>query len=89
MAGEASRDTLPVRNSFGDCGPMSDKWGKPTSAQAALLPERFRDFRAGLMTGESFVFELTDFRGSRSNARFPETTPGDRFGHVIGGRGAS
>ncbi|MCR9272218.1 MULTISPECIES: hypothetical protein [Mameliella] len=40
------------------------------------------------MTGESFVFELTDFRGSRSNARFPETTPGDRFGHVIGGRGA-
>ena len=80
-----TRDTVPGRYKFGDNAPISERWGESTSGKAAFLPERFRDFRAGLMTGESYVFELTDFRGSRSNARFPATSLGDRFDYVIGG----
>ncbi|MBY6163944.1 hypothetical protein KUV73_23890 [Mameliella alba] len=81
----STRDTVPVRYKFGENEPISEKWGESTSGKAAFLPDRFRDFRAGLLTGESFVFEFTDFRGTRSNARFPETPLSEKFDHVIGG----
>jgi hypothetical protein len=61
---------VPVRYKFGDNDPISERWNESTKGSAVFLPNGFRDFRSGLESGESFLFEVTDFRGSRASARF-------------------
>lgn len=65
-----SRDGIPVRFKFGDNAPVQERWSESTRGTAAFLPSGYRDFRSGLTSREDFVFEMTDFRGSRNSARF-------------------
>ncbi len=66
----ARNDRIPVRFRFGDDPPVSESWNESTSGTAAFLPRGYRDFLAGLETRQNFVFEITDYRGSRYSAEF-------------------
>lgn len=66
----ARNDSIPVRFRFGEDSPVSEQWNESTSGSAAFLPRGYRDFRAGLETRQDFIFEITNYRGSRFNAGF-------------------
>lgn len=71
-------DRSQVRFRFGDGRPTSERWHSSTNGTAAFLPASHRDFRSGLATRQDFVFELTDYRGSRSSARFDGLADNDQ-----------
>lgn len=66
----ARNDRVPVRFRFGDDPPVSENWNESTNGTAAFLPNGYQDFRRGLATRQDFIFEITDFRGSRYSASF-------------------
>lgn len=66
----ARNDLVPVRYRFGEAAPVSERWHESTTGTAAFLPNGFKDFRNGLRSGEDFVFEITDYNGTSSRARF-------------------
>lgn len=66
----ARNDQIPVRYRFGENAPVSERWNESTSGTAAFLPRGYQDFRTGLATRQSFIFEITDYRGSRYSAEF-------------------
>lgn len=66
----ARNDRIPVRYKFGNNDPISEYWHESTKGTAAFLPSGYRDFRAGLESGQGFLFEMTDFRGVRESAHF-------------------
>lgn len=61
---------IPVRYKFGDAEPIGENWNASTSGTGAFLPSNFGDFRAGLESGEDFVFEVTTHRGQPYSANF-------------------
>jgi hypothetical protein len=63
-------DRIRVRYKFGESKPVSERWMASTDGQAAFLPNGYKDFLSGLLSGDDFIFELTDFNGSTSMARF-------------------
>ncbi|WP_372887142.1 hypothetical protein [Shimia sp.] len=63
-------DFVPVRYKFGNNDPITERWHESTKGTAVFLPNGYRDFRKGLESGEDFIFEVTDYRGSREKARF-------------------
>ena len=69
-SGFINTDRIPVRYKFGDAEPISENWNASTSGTGAFLPSNFRDFRAGLESGEDFVFEVTTHRGQPYSANF-------------------
>lgn len=73
-----SNNRTQVRFRFGDERPVSERWSSSTSGTGAFLPSGHRDFRNGLATRQDFVFELTDYRGSRSSARFDGVADNDQ-----------
>ncbi len=82
----ARNNSVPVRYKFGSSDPISERWSESTNGNAAFLPSGFRDFRAGLQSGEDFHFEITDFRGSKHRAKFENSIPdGDKEKFVFGG----
>ena len=66
----ARDDRVPVRYKFGDSNPVRERWSESTTGTAAFLPSGYKDFRLGLLSGEDFVFEITDYNGTSSRARF-------------------
>ncbi len=80
-----SRGNVKVRYRFGENEPISESWQISTDGKAAFLPSGFKDFRTNLKTGLQFVFEITDFRGSRASAKFPLTETGRDFDFVLNG----
>ena len=66
----SNNDSIPVRYRFDGEEAVVERWSESTDGTAAFLPKRFNDFRSGLLTGTDFAFEVTDFRGSTSAARF-------------------
>lgn len=82
----ARNDSIPVRYRFGDDPPISERWNESTSGTAAFLPRGYQDFRAGLATRQDFIFEITDFRGSRYSASFDGLSVNDEMlDYVIDG----
>jgi len=82
----ARNDTIPVRYRFGDDAPVSEHWNESTTGTAAFLPRGYQDFRAGLATRQDFIFEITDFRGSRYSASFDGLSVNDEMlDYVLGG----
>lgn len=82
----ARNDSIPVRFRFGDEPPVSEQWNESTSGTAAFLPRGYRDFRAGLATRQDFIFEITDYRGSRYSAEFDGLAVNDdMLEHVLSG----
>ena len=77
-------DRIPVRYRFDEEEAVEESWGESTDGTAAFLPDNYNDFRTGVLAGKSFVFEVTDFRGSRSSARF-ENSIEPRFEFITGG----
>lgn len=69
-SGFVSIDRTPVRYKFGDAEPIRETWDPSTAGTTAFLPSNFRDFRAGLESGEDFVFEVTTHRGQPYSANF-------------------
>lgn len=65
-----SDNKVPVRYRFDDQEAISERWNGSTNGNAAFLPGGYNDFKAGVLEGKSFAFEVTDFRGSTSAARF-------------------
>ncbi|PIV76333.1 MAG: hypothetical protein COW55_01930 [Rhodobacteraceae bacterium CG17_big_fil_post_rev_8_21_14_2_50_65_11] len=66
----ARNDRIPVRFRFGEDRPVTENWNESTNGTAAFLPRGYQDFRNGLATRQDFIFEITDFRGSRYSASF-------------------
>lgn len=66
----ARNNRVPVRYRFSDSDPISENWSESTDGTAAFLPNGYRDFISGLTSGDSFVFEITNFRGTPASARF-------------------
>lgn len=66
----ARNNRIPVRYRFGEDAPVSESWSESTDGTAAFLPRGYSDFRNGLNTLQDFVFEVTDYRGSRYSANF-------------------
>lgn len=66
----STNDSIPVRYRFDGEEAIAERWSESTDGTAAFLPKRFNDFRSGLLAGTDFAFEVTDFRGSKSSARF-------------------
>lgn len=82
----ARGNSIPVRYKFGSAEPISERWSESTKGTAAFLPNGYKDFRSGLLTGEDFLFEITDYRGSTHRAKFKNSAPnGDNEKFVIGG----
>ncbi len=82
----ATRDRVPVRFRFGASDAVSEVWNESTSGTAVFLPTNYRDFRTGLATRQDFVFEITDYRGRRSSARFEGLARNDEIlEFVMGG----
>ncbi|WP_194095792.1 hypothetical protein [Marivivens aquimaris] len=63
-------DRVPVRFRFGSDDPVSELWNISTNGQGAFLPQSYNDFKTGIFSGEDFVFEVTDYQGSKSSAEF-------------------
>lgn len=78
-------DRVPVRYKFQGGEPISERWNESTDGKAAFLPGGYKDFREGLLSGREFLFEITDFRGSRYTATFPETAVSEEMLRVSGG----
>ena len=78
-------DRIPVRYKFASSTPETEMWHESTDGDAAFLPNGYRDFRNGLETGEEFLFEITDYRGSKHVATFPQTSLGQNFEFVSRG----
>ncbi len=79
-------DRIPMRFRFGDNVPVEERWHESTSGTAAFLPRGYQDFLAGLASREDFVFEITDYRGSTSHARFSGLSVNDdALEYVLGG----
>ena len=58
-----------MRYRFGESAPISERWSESTDGTADFLPDGYKDFIRGVKSGEDFVFEMTDFRGSSSRVR--------------------
>ncbi|MDA0318828.1 MAG: hypothetical protein O3A90_06010 [Proteobacteria bacterium] len=80
----ARDDSVPVRYRFGKGEPISERWGESTSGRAAFLPKRYNDFRKNLATGEDFIFEITDFNGSRGSSEF-DNSKDEKLDFIMGG----
>lgn len=66
----ARNNRIPVRYRFGEDRPVSENWNESTNGTAAFLPRGYQDFLTGLASRQDFIFEITDFRGSRYSASF-------------------
>lgn len=80
----ARNDMVPVRYRFGQNEAISERWNESTSGSAAFLPSTYNDFRKNLATGEDFVFEITDYGGSRSSSEF-DNSKDEKLEFVMGG----
>jgi hypothetical protein len=84
--GYLGSDRIRVRYKFGDNDPILERWSPSTSGQAVFLPRGYKDFLKGIKTGESFIFEVTDFQGSRAMAEFINADKGkDDRDYVLNG----
>lgn len=82
----ARNDRIPVRYRFGDDPPINENWNESTNGTAAFLPRGYADFRTGLDTLQDFIFEITDYRGSRYSAAFEGVgVNADMLEYVLGG----
>ncbi|WP_293573928.1 hypothetical protein [Phaeobacter sp.] len=82
----ARRNSIPVRYKFGENEPVKEGWHESTSGTAAFLPNGYKDFRDGLLSGDDLIFEITDFRGSKYSAKFEDAAPlGEKFEFVWDG----
>lgn len=81
----ARGNSIPVKYKFGNSEIETERWNESAKGTAAFLPDGYKDFKAGLMTGKSFLFEVTDYRGAKESARFPETKLDADFRFVFGG----
>jgi hypothetical protein len=69
-------DRIKVRYKFGDGDPISEKWHASTNGVAAFLPSGYKDFLRGIISGQDFIFEVTDYNGSTALARFENASSG-------------
>jgi hypothetical protein len=83
MGGDRN-DRVPVRYRFGEKPAVAEKWSISTDGTAAFLPKGYRDFKEGIASGESFIFEGEDFRGSTSSASFTNILH-EKFEFVMSG----
>lgn len=80
----ARRDRVPVRFRFADNDPITEHWHESTSGSAAFLPSGYRDFRRGLRSGDDFIMEISDYRGSGQRAGFYDVdVNADRLEYVL------
>lgn len=70
FAGYIGSGRVAVRYKFDDNDSITERWIASSEGTAAILPDNFRDFRAGLQVSDTVIFEVTDFRGTRYEARF-------------------
>lgn len=70
FAGYVGSGRVAIRYKFDDNDPITERWIASSEGTAAILPDNFRDFRAGLQVSDTVIFEVTDFRGTRYEARF-------------------
>lgn len=75
---------VQVRYRFGANDPTTEKWNESTTGTAAFLPSSYNDFRTNLATGEDFIFEITDYNGSRSSSEF-DNNKDEKLEFVMGG----
>ena len=80
----ARNNRIPVRYRFGTNDPTTEKWNESTTGTAAFLPSSYNDFRTNLATGEDFIFEITDYNGSRSSSEF-DNNKDEKLEFVMGG----
>jgi hypothetical protein len=80
----ARDNRVQVRYRFGTNDPTTEKWNESTTGTAAFLPSSYNDFRTNLATGEDFVFEITDYNGSRSSSEF-DNNKDEKLEFVMGG----
>jgi len=80
----ARNNGIPVRYRFGTKDPITEKWNESTNGTAAFLPSFYNDFRTQLATGEDFIFEITDYNGSRSRSEF-DNNKDEKLDFVMGG----
>lgn len=81
----ATRDRIPVRYRFGSEKPISESWHESTNGKSAFLPTDYKEFLAGVASGVDFIFEITDYRGSKYSAKFPKTGLSADYQYVVGG----
>jgi len=63
-------DRVPVRFRFDGQEAVSERWLESTDGTAAFLPGGYKQFKAGLFSGASFIFGVSDYNGSSSSAKF-------------------
>ena len=80
-----TRERVPVRYKFAEGETIVEQWSESTNGKAAFLPSGYRDFVTGLRSGESFVFEITNYRGSRFIANFPSGGDVTLLQHIFDG----
>lgn len=80
----ARDDRVRVRYRFGSDKPISERWSESTSGTAAFLPDGYKDFRGKLALGRDFIFEVTDYNGSRSRSEF-ENNKDEKLDFVMSG----
>lgn len=79
-------DRIRVRYKFGENDPVSERWSASSSGRAAFLPSGYKDFLRGIISEEDFIFEVTDFNGSRKMASFKDADKGtEKRDFVLGG----
>ena len=66
----SANDRVPVRYRFDGQEAVSERWSESTDGTAAFLPGSYKEFKAGLFSGANFVFEVSDYNGSTSSAKF-------------------
>ena len=66
--------------------PIRSHKGRVRTICAAFLPSGYKDFLRGIMSEEDFIFEVTDFNGSRAMASFKDADKGtEKRDFVLGG----
>ncbi len=82
-------EPVNVRYRFGDDEPVADVWTNSTDGTAIFLSVmsiKHFVFREGLLSGKSFVFEVSDFNGTSTLMKFNNSV--DKSGkleHVLNG----
>ena len=63
-------DQVPVQYRFGSDEPIQELWNVSTDGGGAFLPKRYNDFKSNLLLGKDFIFQATDYQGTRAQAEF-------------------
>lgn len=80
----STNDRIKVRYRFGKGKSVTERWNESADGKAAFLPGGYNDFRTLLKTGEDFVFEITDYKGSPANSQF-DNSKDENLDYVMSG----